>query len=169
MPDWLARRAMLDADHPALMTGRETLSYGALDARARGAAARMASLGVRAGDRVALLAGNRPEAVIAIHAMMKLGAVLVPLNSRLTRDEINWQLDQCGARLLLHGPEQADIAERAAPGRASITCAALDANISAAPVVPDTGMIKNQVSRPGYFPFLFISGYPAINCCTILA
>lgn len=140
MADWLARRAMLDADHPALMTGRETLSYGALDARARGAAARMASLGVRAGDRVALLAGNRPETVIAIHAMAKLGAVLVPLNNRLTRDEIDWQLNHCGARLLLHDAEQADTAERAASGCAGVTCAALNAKITGLPGAPDAGI-----------------------------
>jgi O-succinylbenzoic acid--CoA ligase len=51
--------------------------------------------------RVALRADNSAEFVIAIHALMRLGAVIVPVNTRLTSAEVDWQVRDAAADLVL--------------------------------------------------------------------
>jgi O-succinylbenzoic acid--CoA ligase len=104
MGDWLARRARTDPDRPALIGEGVALSYGALEARARDLAGRIAAMGVGPGDRVALLAGTGIEAAAVIHALPKIGAALIPLHARLSPEEASWQVADCGARALLYGP-----------------------------------------------------------------
>jgi acyl-CoA synthetase (AMP-forming)/AMP-acid ligase II len=57
--------------------------------------------GVRAGDRVALLARNRIEYPLISFAASRLGAVVVPINIRLAPNELAFALKDCGARLVL--------------------------------------------------------------------
>jgi len=57
--------------------------------------------GVQHGDRVALLTWNLPEQVISFYALMKLGAVPVPINYRLAANEVKYIIDDCGARILV--------------------------------------------------------------------
>jgi long-chain acyl-CoA synthetase len=57
--------------------------------------------GIGKGDRVACLTYNRPEQVTAFFALLKIGAVPVPINWRLAPNEVNYIVDDCGARLLL--------------------------------------------------------------------
>lgn len=110
IPDWLARRVALHPHRPALITPDGTWTFAGLDAWATHAAARLADLGARPGDRVAVLARNGPAYVAAIHAAPRCGAVLAPLNIRLAPAELAWQLADCGATLLLHDAEHAGIA-----------------------------------------------------------
>src|SRR5262249_2816844 len=56
---------------------------------------------VKSGDRVALLAGNGPAFVQAVWGIGRAGAVLVPLNTRLTSGELTWQLTDCGTSLVI--------------------------------------------------------------------
>jgi O-succinylbenzoic acid--CoA ligase len=116
LPEWLARRAATHPAHPALLVGEVAWTFAELDARVAAAAGRLAALGVGAGQRVALLARNSAAFVVAVHALGRLGAVLVPLNTRLATGELAWQLGDCGAALLLHDVEHADAAEAAAAG-----------------------------------------------------
>ncbi|MCC6791460.1 MAG: o-succinylbenzoate--CoA ligase [Thermomicrobiales bacterium] len=107
MPDWLGRRALLDGERQALTFEGMTWTWAELDRRVGLAAGRLRELGVTEGDRVALLADNSPEFVVAVHAVGRLGATLVPLNVRLTPPELAWQLADSGARLLLHDERHA--------------------------------------------------------------
>lgn len=105
VPDWLRRATALDPGRTALIAPAVRWSYGELDARCDAAAARLVALGARPADRVALLARNVPDAVVLVHALRRIGAVLVPIHPRSTADEIAWQLADSGARLLFHdGP-----------------------------------------------------------------
>ncbi|MBV9356833.1 MAG: AMP-binding protein, partial [Chloroflexi bacterium] len=106
--DWLASRAALEPDRPALIAASTRWSFAELDQRARLAASRLAALGVEATDRVALLLGNSPAAVELIHAVPRLGATLVPLNTRLAAAEQAWLLRDVGARLLVYDERQAE-------------------------------------------------------------
>jgi fatty-acyl-CoA synthase len=63
-------------------------SYAELDASAERWARLLASFGVRAGDRVATLTGNRVEAIALFFGALRIGAVLVPLNWRLAAPEL---------------------------------------------------------------------------------
>ena len=116
LPDWLARRAETHPAHPALLVGEVAWTFAELDARVAAAAATLAALEVGAGQRVALLARNGAAFVVAVHALGRLGAVLVPLNTRLATGELAWQLGDCGVTLLLHDAEHADAAAAAAAG-----------------------------------------------------
>jgi len=65
-----------------------TLTNDEFEQRIRTFASRLADLGVMSGDRVALGAANSPEWVVLVHAVDRLGGILVPLNTRLTSAEI---------------------------------------------------------------------------------
>jgi fatty-acyl-CoA synthase len=77
------------------------LSYAALWARISQATNALAALGIAPGDRVAMLAYNCPEILVALLALSRLGALLVPLNWRLTVAEHRLILADCAPKLLL--------------------------------------------------------------------
>lgn len=83
-----------------------------LDARSARLAGGLAGLGVGRGDRVALLAPNRVEVMEAFLALARLGAIQVPLNYWIRGEFLRYQLDDCGARVLI--TDQAGL-ETAAP------------------------------------------------------
>ncbi len=64
------------------------LTFAALEARARACAGALAARGITAGSRVAILAQNRVETVIAVHALLAVGAAIVPIHPRLTPAEV---------------------------------------------------------------------------------
>jgi fatty-acyl-CoA synthase len=85
-------------------------------ARADACAARLAAhlrdgLGVGRGDRVAVLAQNRAETVFLFLACVKLGAILVPLNFRLTARELDQLLGDCEPHVLFVGADEAAVAD----------------------------------------------------------
>jgi len=94
-------------DHPALCFEDASWSYRQLDALASQAAARLAGLGIQAGDRVALLLDNRPAFLFAYFGTLKLGAVAVAINAAFKPGELRFILEDCGARALVAGPERA--------------------------------------------------------------
>ena len=71
----------------ALIVGDSAVSYAELEAEATWVARRLAAHGVRRGTRAALTTHPGREQVVVIHALMKLGAVLLPLSPRLTAGE----------------------------------------------------------------------------------
>lgn len=105
IPDWLAHRAAVLPKHPAVVLGAERLTYAELDRRATMLGRALVYGGINPGDRVALLAANSLEFVESVHAVPRAGGILVPLNARLTAEEIEWQLRDSGAKALLcHQP-----------------------------------------------------------------
>ncbi|PLS83209.1 MAG: long-chain fatty acid--CoA ligase [Chloroflexi bacterium] len=106
--DWLGKRELLTPDRLALVadaTGSR-YTYRQLNERAnRLANALRHTFGIRKGDRVAVLAKNCVEYLDALFATGKLGAILVPLNWRLSVEELAYQLNDCTACVLLVGPE----------------------------------------------------------------
>ncbi len=108
---WLQRRADINPDRPALIDGDRRLTYRALRDRVAAAAAGMEALGVRRGDRVAILSINRAEFVEVLFAAAWLGATVVPLNWRLTAAELAFQVGDSEPRVLLVDPELQSLAE----------------------------------------------------------
>lgn len=80
--------------------GRST-SYAELDAKVRSVAAGLRALGVRKGDRVALLMPNCPQHVIAYWAVLHLGAVAVEHNPLYTAHELRHPFNDHGARVAI--------------------------------------------------------------------
>ena len=110
--DILARRAQLGPKRVAFedIPGGEQINYFELNQRAGGSAALLAELGIKQNDCVALLCRNRIEFFELLFACARLGAILVPLNWRMPASELAPLLDDCSAKLLIHGTEDADTA-----------------------------------------------------------
>lgn len=127
LPDWLARCAENFPKRLALRCGEERWTFAELHQRSEQMARRLASIGVEEGSLVALLAVNSSGFVTIVHALTRLGAVLVPLNTRLTIRELIWQLQDVGAVLLISDAWHAEAASEiglAMPGLARATLAA---------------------------------------------
>ena len=87
LDNWLAQRAQTSPDRTALVADGAGMSFAELEAESTWVANRLAAQGVRRGATVALTMPPGREMVVLIHALMKLGAVLLPLNPRLTDAE----------------------------------------------------------------------------------
>jgi fatty-acyl-CoA synthase len=108
--DWAAHHADRRPNKLAihdLATGRK-LTYAAVDERARRLASHLAGRGLVRGDRVALLAQNGPEYFDLQFAAGKTGLVMLPLNWRLAVPELEYILNDAGAKVLIHDPAFAD-------------------------------------------------------------
>ncbi|MFE1798832.1 o-succinylbenzoate--CoA ligase [Streptomyces sp. NPDC059517] len=101
---WPARRARKTPHRTALIHDGTTLTYGGLYERTTRLAHALRARGVRRGDRIAYLGPNHPSYLETLFAAGLLGAVFVPLNTRLARPEIAHQLEDSGAKALVHGP-----------------------------------------------------------------
>ena len=92
LPAALASRATTDPEDVFLIHGDESVTFGQLETRAEALAASLHGLGIEPGDRVAVVMPSWPEFVISMFAVAKLGGVLVPLNPRLTADDLRYTL-----------------------------------------------------------------------------
>ena len=95
---WLTDRAASDPDLPAIKQGEHVLSYAALDAAAARCATLLADRGVGAGDRVALIMPNVLYFPIAYYAILRLGAIVVPMNPLLKAGEVSYAWGDAGAK-----------------------------------------------------------------------
>ncbi len=114
MQDWLTARVNASPDALALIIGEERWTYAELEGLVNGVYDRLRQAGVQPGDFVAVLLPNNLAYVCLIHALARLGAVLVPLNTRLTPVELQWQLDHMGCDWLIYGEETAETAKNCA-------------------------------------------------------
>ncbi len=78
----------------------ESISYAEMERKVAGVVSSFTSLGLRAGDRVAILSENRPEWAITDIAAQVAGLVTVPIYPSLTPEEIRYILSDSGARLI---------------------------------------------------------------------
>ena len=89
--DLLAHNATVHADRPAVFSDGNTWSHAMVHAAVHRQAAALAAMGVGPGDRVVLVSGNRAEVLVLLGAAAWLGAMLVPLNLRLSSAELAQQ------------------------------------------------------------------------------
>ncbi|WP_026542561.1 o-succinylbenzoate--CoA ligase [Paenarthrobacter nicotinovorans] len=99
---WLHRRRIKSGAATALISSGQTLSYAALAERTDHLANALKDRGVAKGDRVAYLGENHPSFVETFFACGLVGAIFVPLNTRLAAPELQFQLQDSGARLLVN-------------------------------------------------------------------
>lgn len=102
--DWIGRWAMYSPDAVAIAdddTG-ESVTYAQAHERIRRLAALLASdHGIRQGDRVAVLAQNDTATLLLFFATQHLGAILVPVNTRLSAREVAHILGDCAPKLVV--------------------------------------------------------------------
>ena len=94
-------------ERTALVVEDKRLSFRELDTLSNRVANGLAALGVAAGDRVSLFGANSWQWVVAYYAIAKTGAVLNPLSSMLTVDELRHTIADAGARIVLGAQDKA--------------------------------------------------------------
>lgn len=107
--DTLTRRTRRMPDREALVetdSGRR-FTYAQINRRTNRLANGLRATGVKAGDRIGILLMNGSEFVETFFATAKIGATLVPLNWRLTPDELEFILKDSGTTTLVFGPQLA--------------------------------------------------------------
>ena len=112
---WIHRRRQKSAGRTALICDGSELRYEELAERIDRLANELAARGVRKGHRVAYLGDNHPAFLETLFAAGVLGAIFVPINTRLAPPEITYLLQHSGADILS--------ALREAPGQGRRACA----------------------------------------------
>ena len=90
----------------------ERYTYRQLDDAVKKAAASLIDSGVKKGDRVAMFLLGNPEFIISYLALARIGAVSVIINARLAADEVEYQLTDSGAKMII---AEADLWEKVEP------------------------------------------------------
>jgi long-chain acyl-CoA synthetase len=112
------------ADRSAIVEGERAVSYFALKKRVIGLANELQRVGVRPGDRVALLLPNGVDFVVGYFAILVVGGIVVPLNHRYQRKELGYLFKACDISLILTS-RHFDLLCRRALSQASVNCKAL--------------------------------------------
>ncbi len=108
--DFLRRAAQVYPGSPAVVDepgspgSWGTVTYGQLEARARGMALALEEMGVGVGERVAIVSPNSARFQAAFFGVSAYGRILVPINYRLNAEEIGYIVEHSGASVLLVDP-----------------------------------------------------------------
>jgi fatty-acyl-CoA synthase len=114
LSDTLRRSAARVPNRLGLVCGATRWSYAELHGACERLAAGLASRGIRRGDKVAVLARNSHGFVALRYALMRLGAIMVPINFMLHADDVAFILNHSGARMLACDSGTADVGRKAA-------------------------------------------------------
>jgi acyl-CoA synthetase (AMP-forming)/AMP-acid ligase II len=112
--DFLTRAAQVYPDRVAVVDEPDTpgslgrLTYAQLHRRAKGMALALEHMGVAQGERVAIVSPNAARLLIAFWGVSGFGRAVVPINFRLTADEVRYIVEHAGASVLLVDPELDD-------------------------------------------------------------
>ena len=102
---FLERSLDVFADKTAIAYGDRRLTYSEFGAAATRLANALRASGIERGDRVAYLCPNIPEMLVANFGVPLAGAVMVPINTRLSAEEVRFICDHSGAKLLVADTE----------------------------------------------------------------
>ena len=101
LDDFLSRSSQLYRDKTAIVDRDRRFTYGELQGRANKLSNALYSLGLQQGDRVAILSPNSHFFIESFFATAQVGLVLVPINFRLTAQEILFVLQHSGAKAII--------------------------------------------------------------------
>ena len=99
--DVVSESASQRPKHPALLFQGNTILYSELDRLSISFANALAELGVKPGDRVALLLPNSPQIILSLFGIWKAGGIVVPLNPLYTEHELEHALREAGAETVI--------------------------------------------------------------------
>ncbi|MCK4862835.1 MAG: AMP-binding protein [Dehalococcoidales bacterium] len=89
------------ADKTAVLMGERRVSFARLNEDSNRFAHALISMGVKKGDRVAMIQASNPEFVAVFFGIMKAGGIAVPLDSRYVADELDRLFNDCRPRVLV--------------------------------------------------------------------
>ena len=106
---WISRRAAATPNLPAITFGESTWTYREFADRIDRLAAELSAGGMNRGDRVAYAGLNHPDFLVTLFAAARIGAAFVPLNWRLTADELGYILGNAEVHTLIADAERANV------------------------------------------------------------
>ncbi|MGZ8176957.1 amino acid adenylation domain-containing protein [Williamsia sp. SKLECPSW1] len=109
LPGVFARAAASFPDDIALDDGEITLTYAALDRRSAAVGAALVEAGVHPGDRVAMMLPRSVASVVATWAIVRVGAVLVPVDPRFPADRVSRMVAMTDVRVAIADGDAADL------------------------------------------------------------
>jgi long-chain acyl-CoA synthetase len=159
----LAGHAMRRPDHPAVVCGTTRVVYAALVESVRRLASGLLELGIGPGDRVLVYLPNDVEFVQAVYALFSLGAIAVPVNTRLTARELEHIFGDAGpAAAIYHasGRESVRAGLRLVPGCRAIAAGGAEAGESAfeALAASPLGVLREVAPDPDDCLIMYTSG-----------
>lgn len=121
MKDEFIKWVRANPDKPYIYCNDLTYTYQETNNIAKRLANALLDLGVKGGDRVSLVIPNIPEFVFSSHAIMKIGAIIVPLNPLYTIPEMIYNFNDSGAEtVIVFGPVAPKVLEIMRSGKTSL-------------------------------------------------
>jgi len=141
----LHRAIDLFHDKPGVICGEKRFTYGEFGERCQRLATGLAKRGIRAGDRVAYLSLNNHMLLEGYFGVVQAGAILLPLNVRLSPAELTGILNDSGARMLLFEPMFAPLVEALKPG-----CPELETLVALGDPAPPADLAYEEIIDAGH-------------------
>ncbi|WP_411734419.1 acyl-CoA synthetase [Paeniglutamicibacter sp.] len=107
---WIHRRRIKSHGRVALINGAQSVSYEQLAERIDRLANALGDAGIKPGDRVAYLGNNHPAFLETLFACGSIGAIFVPINTRLAPGEVAFALEDSGTSLLINARQSEGLA-----------------------------------------------------------
>jgi len=128
---WIHRRRIKSRGKVALIAQGVELTYDEFDRNINALAHAFVEAGIAKGDRIAYLGENHPAFLEVFFAATQIGAIFVPLNTRLAAPELHYALEDSGSRILVHAEALSDLASRSAVGIENLRLITADGSGSA--------------------------------------
>ncbi len=110
---WIARLAETAGARPAVADEERRLCYSDFESRIARLAGWLLAAGIARGDRVGILLGNRTATLETVFATARIGALALPINTRLSPREVCFLLDDCRPKGLIHEGRFGELADAA--------------------------------------------------------
>jgi crotonobetaine/carnitine-CoA ligase len=177
VPRMLLRQAARHGQRRLVSIGGMTLTYAEASEAAAGYAAALTAAGIKPGDRVAIMCGNRAELLLIILGCGWLGAIAVPINVASRGAQLEHILSNCGAQLMVIERELAPVVSRLDRGRFPLETLWLVGEGSGGTVdgfrcrpfpPPQKGLPPHPVVPGDTFAILYTSGTTGLSkgvCC----
>ena len=118
--DIIERNARVHPNRLAFALGDDRVTHASYRARAEQLAAGLASAGIRPGDRVGVVSQNNLEFVDLYGAVARLGAILVPVNWRLSADEVGYVIADAAPKIVIVDAANTPLLQAAKPNLAMV-------------------------------------------------